>query len=120
MLKALLRTFTEILDSKKAAYSFAAVFGACVLHLHFGVSIQDAMLLVSPLGLATVAQAHVDAKSEAADATSSTRTPPTAPAIVPPTPAPTPSGSSTTSSTSSTTVSGSIETTAPPANSVQS
>lgn len=61
MLQALIRTITEILDSKKAAYSFIAVIGASVLHLYFGVSIQDAMLLVSPLGVATLSQAHVDA-----------------------------------------------------------
>jgi hypothetical protein len=61
MLQALLRTITEILDSKKAAYSFIAVAFAAVLHLYFGVSIQDALLLVSPLALATAAQAHVDA-----------------------------------------------------------
>jgi hypothetical protein len=61
MLKALISTITELLDSKKAAYSFIAALGASVLHLYFGVSIQDALLLVSPLGLATVSQAHVDA-----------------------------------------------------------
>ncbi|HSX23354.1 MAG TPA: hypothetical protein VLE97_11325 [Gaiellaceae bacterium] len=61
MLQALLRTITELLDSKKAAYSFLASVGASVLHLYFGVSVQDALLLVSPLGLATVSQAHVDA-----------------------------------------------------------
>jgi hypothetical protein len=61
MLKALQRTITEILDSKKAAYSFIAAAAASVLHLYFGVSVQDALLLVSPLGVATIAQAHVDA-----------------------------------------------------------
>ena len=61
MLQALLRTTTEILDSKKAAYSFIAALGASVLHLYFQVSIQDALLLVSPLGVATLSQAHVDA-----------------------------------------------------------
>lgn len=59
---ALLRTLTELLDSKKAAYSFLATAIAIVLHLKFNVSIEDALLLVSPLGLATAAQAHVDAK----------------------------------------------------------
>jgi hypothetical protein len=63
MLKALVRTITEILDSKKAAYSFIAVFATCVLHLHFGVSIENALLLVSPLGVATISQAHVDASA---------------------------------------------------------
>lgn len=63
MLQALIRTITEILDSKKAAYSFIATIGACVLHLYFGISIQNALLLVSPLGVATISQAHVDASS---------------------------------------------------------
>ena len=61
MLQALVRTITELLDSKKAAYSFAAAVGACVLHVYYKVPVQDALLLVSPLGLATAAQAHVDA-----------------------------------------------------------
>ena len=61
MLQALIRTITELLDSKKAAYSFIAALGASVLHLYFGVSIQNALLLVSPLGVATLSQAHVDA-----------------------------------------------------------
>lgn len=61
MLQAVTRTITEILDSKKAAYSFLAALGASVLHVYFGVSIQDALLLVSPLGVATVSEAHVDA-----------------------------------------------------------
>jgi hypothetical protein len=68
MLKALMRTTTEILDSKKAAYSFLAATIAIVLHLRFGVSPADALLLVSPLGLATAAQAHVDAKRGATNA----------------------------------------------------
>jgi len=63
MLKALQRTITEILDSKKAAYSFIAAAAASVLHLYFGVSVQDALLLVSPLGVATISQAHVDASA---------------------------------------------------------
>ena len=61
MLKALLNTITELLDSKKAAYSFIAAIGASVLHLYFEVSVQEALLLVSPLGVATLSQAHVDA-----------------------------------------------------------
>ena len=61
MLQALVRTITEILDSKKAAYSFIAVLLASVLHLYFDVSVENALLLVSPLGVATAAQAHVDA-----------------------------------------------------------
>lgn len=60
MFRALLRTATEIADSKKAAYSFLNVIGACVLHLYFGVNVQDALLLVSPLSLLTLAQALVD------------------------------------------------------------
>lgn len=62
MLQALLRTTTEILDSKKAAYSFIATSIAVVLHVKFGVSAENALVLVSPLALATAAQAHVDAK----------------------------------------------------------
>ena len=61
MLQALIRTITEILDSKKAAYSFIAVIGASALHLYFGVSVQEAILLVSPLSVLTLSQAHVDA-----------------------------------------------------------
>lgn len=63
MLQALLRTITEILDSKKAAYSFIATIGACVLHLYFNVDVTSALLLVSPLGIATVSQAYVDASA---------------------------------------------------------
>ena len=61
MLKALISTITELLDSKKAAYSFIAALGASVLHLYFGVEPEVALLLVSPLGVATLSQAHVDA-----------------------------------------------------------
>lgn len=61
MFRALLRTATEIADSKKAAYSFLNMIGACVLHLCFGVGVQDALLLVSPLTFLTLAQAFVDA-----------------------------------------------------------
>jgi len=61
MLQALIRTVTELLDSKKCAYSFIATLGASVLHLYFKLSIQDALLLISPLGVATLSQAHVDA-----------------------------------------------------------
>jgi hypothetical protein len=71
MLQTLLRTATEILDSKKAAYSFVAAIGASVLHLYFGVSVQDALLLVSPLGVATISQAHVDASAAKSGKTSS-------------------------------------------------
>ena len=73
MLQAIIRTITELLDSKKAAYSFIAALGASVLHLYFGISVQEALLLVSPLGVATLSQAHVDAasaKSKTAAATS--------------------------------------------------
>jgi hypothetical protein len=61
MLQAIVRTVTELLDSKKAAYSFIATIFASVLHLYFGVDVQNALLLVSPLGVATLSQAHVDA-----------------------------------------------------------
>ena len=61
MLQAINRTITELLDSKKAAYSFLATIVASVLHLYFGIDVQNALLLVSPLGVATLSQAHVDA-----------------------------------------------------------
>ena len=61
MLQAIIRTVTELLDSKKAAYSFLATIVASVLHLYYGVDVQNALLLVSPLGVATLSQAHVDA-----------------------------------------------------------
>ena len=61
MFDAFRRTIVELLDSKKAAYSFIAALGASVLHLYFEISVQDALLLVSPLGVATLSQAHVDA-----------------------------------------------------------
>ena len=61
MLRALYRTATEICADKKAAYSFLGMIGACVLHLYFGVGVQDALLLVSPLSLLTAAHAYVDA-----------------------------------------------------------
>lgn len=61
MLRALLRTVTKILDNEKAAYSFLNMIGACVLHLCFAVTVQDALLLVSPLSFLTFAQAYVDA-----------------------------------------------------------
>jgi hypothetical protein len=61
MLQAIVRTITELLDSKKAAYSFLATIFASVLHLYFGIDVQNALLLVSPLGVATLSQAHVDA-----------------------------------------------------------
>ena len=61
MLQAIVRTVTELLDSKKAAYSFLATLFASVLHLYYGIDVQNALLLVSPLGVATLSQAHVDA-----------------------------------------------------------
>ena len=61
MFKAIYRTATEICDSKKAAYSFLNMIGACVLHLCFAVSVKDALFLVSPLTFLTFAQAFVDA-----------------------------------------------------------
>ena len=80
MLQAIVRTVTELLDSKKAAYSFLATIFASVLHLYFGVDVQNALLLVSPLGVATLSQAHVDAaaakngKALAASSSSSSAT----------------------------------------------
>lgn len=79
MFQATLRTITELLDSKKAAYAFIATITACVLHLYFGLSIDNALLLVSPLGVATLSQAHVDAataKSKPADQVSAAVTTP--------------------------------------------
>jgi len=61
MFKAIYRTVTEICDSKKAAYSFLNMIGACVLHLCFAVGVKDALFLVSPLTFLTLAQAYVDA-----------------------------------------------------------
>lgn len=61
MFRALLHTTTEIFGDKKAAYSFLNMIGACVLHVYFGVTVQDALLLVSPLSFLTLAQAYVDA-----------------------------------------------------------
>jgi hypothetical protein len=79
MLQALLRTATEILDSKKAAYSFIAAVFASVLHLYFGLTVENALLLASPLALATAAQAHVDA-SAAKNKTAEAAAPAPAPA----------------------------------------
>lgn len=96
MLKALLSTITELLDSKKAAYSFIAALGASVLHLYFEISVQDALLLVSPLGVATLSQAHVDASAAKHSATGATTATVTAHVETTATPAPTdtdPSGS---------------------------
>lgn len=99
MFKATLRTITELLDSKKAAYSFIAVILACVLHLYFGVTVEAALLLVSPLAVATVAQAHVDAstaKAAAALLSGGGLPPPAAPApAAPPAPAPPPAEATT-------------------------
>lgn len=78
MLKALLSTITELLDSKKAAYSFIASLGACILHLYFKIDPEVALLLVSPLGVATLSQAHVDA------AAAKHAPPPTSPAVTEP------------------------------------
>ena len=64
MFKAIYRTITEICDSKKAAYSFLNMIGACVLHLCFAVTVKDALFLVSPLTFLTLAQAYVDAKQQ--------------------------------------------------------
>jgi hypothetical protein len=61
MFKAIYRTITEICDSKKAAYSFLNMIGACVLHLCFAVTVKDALFLVSPLTFLTLSQAYVDA-----------------------------------------------------------
>ena len=61
MFNAIYRTVTEICDSKKAAYSFLNMIGACVLHLCFAVGVKDALFLVSPLTFLTLAQAYVDA-----------------------------------------------------------
>jgi hypothetical protein len=83
MFQALLSTITELLDSKKAAYSFIATILACVLHLYFGVDVTNALLLVSPLGVATASQAHVDAsaaKSKSASVAAAA-TPAPAPAV---------------------------------------
>ena len=54
-------TLTELLDSKKWIGSYIAAIFAAVLHLCFGVSIENALLLVSPISLGVLGQAHVDA-----------------------------------------------------------
>lgn len=61
MFNAIYRTVTEICDSKKAAYSFLNMIGACVLHLCFAVGVKDALFLVSPLTFLTLVQGYVDA-----------------------------------------------------------
>jgi hypothetical protein len=63
MFEAFRRTLTEAMDSKKAFYGYSAAIFASVLHLAFDVPINDALLLASPLGLLTAAQAHVDAST---------------------------------------------------------
>lgn len=85
ILRALVRTITEIADSKKAAYSFIAVAIAIVLHLEFGIAPEEALLLVSPLGVATVAQAHVDARTAASAAKTASVTVTASAASPPPT-----------------------------------
>ena len=94
MLKALISTITELLDSKKAAYSFIAALGASVLHLYFEISVQDALLLVSPLGVATLSQAHVDAATAKAKGTAASSVVAVGIDASPASPAPPDSGSS--------------------------
>lgn len=62
-LQALGSTIAEILDSKKWIGSYVAAIFAAVLHLYFGVSIENALLLVSPISLGVLGQAHVDASA---------------------------------------------------------
>jgi len=69
MFRAFLRTTTEILGDKKAAYSFLNMIGACVLHVCYAVTVQEALLLVSPLSFLTFAQAFVEASAARAGAT---------------------------------------------------
>ena len=61
MFDAFRRTITELIDSKKWIGSYVAAIFAAVLHLCFGVSIENALLLASPIGLGVITQAHVDA-----------------------------------------------------------
>jgi len=68
-LSALSRTFTEVLDSKKWVGSYVAAAFAAVLHLAFGVSIENALLLASPISLGVLGQAHVDAATAKAKGT---------------------------------------------------
>lgn len=56
-------TLSEILDSKKWVGSYIAAIFAAVLHLGFGVSIENALLLASPISLGVLGQAHVDASA---------------------------------------------------------
>lgn len=71
LLQALLRTFTETADSKKAFYSFLATALLAVLILHFKVDPVIAGVIVGPLVVLTGTQAHVDAKAAAAKGTGS-------------------------------------------------
>jgi predicted short-subunit dehydrogenase-like oxidoreductase (DUF2520 family) len=61
MLQALLRTMTEMADSKKAGYSILATIILAVLIVYFKVDSETAGVIVAPLVVGTVAQAHVDA-----------------------------------------------------------
>ena len=63
MMDALKSTVVELLDSKKAAYSFVATLLAICLIQFLHWPVETAMLVVAPLGVATLAQAHVDAKA---------------------------------------------------------
>lgn len=78
MFRALIRTTTEILGDKKAAYSFLNMIGACVLHVCYAVTVQDALLLVMPLSFLTFAQAFVEASVARAGSTKSVSTMPLA------------------------------------------
>lgn len=62
-LKILAGTINETLDSKKWLGSYVAAIFAAVLHLYFGVSIENALLLASPISLGVLSQAHVDGKT---------------------------------------------------------
>ena len=99
MLQALLRTATEILDSRKAAYSFIAALFASVLHLYFNVPIENALLLASPLALATAAQAHVDASAAKQPAAAAPAAPAAPPGLTTTTDTPAATPASTTTST---------------------
>ena len=63
MLPAFLRTLTELLDSKKAAYSFVACFVLAILIVYLKVDRETALIIVSPLLGGAALQAHVDASA---------------------------------------------------------
>lgn len=63
MLQALWRTATEMADSKKAGYSFLASIMLAVLIVWLHVDATTAGIIVGPLVVGALGQAHVDAQA---------------------------------------------------------